>query len=155
MVSISPLLRAALLALAMPLMLSAQIVGGYEPRYEGSRWILGYGSYEGTEQLAINELQRMVQRYVPYVLTVLPAAQAAVQNAKTNLLLVGTAADNAALAELGRLQLIELPSLARSHMRWDASSCRLIRNCASCTLRERMRRASCTESRNLTSGSRR
>ena len=115
MVSMSPLLRAALLTLAMPIVLSAQVIGGYEPRYEGSRWILAYGSYEGPEQFAVNELQRMVQRYVPYVLTVLPAVEADVQNGKTNLLLLGTAADNPALAELGRRGLIELPSRPQSY----------------------------------------
>jgi hypothetical protein len=109
------LLRGALLSVMVPLVLSAQVTGGYEARYEGSRWILGYGSYQGLEQFATNELQRMVQGYVPYVLTVLPAAQSDVQHSKGNLFLVGTAADNPVLADLGRRGLIELPSRPQSY----------------------------------------
>jgi hypothetical protein len=46
----------------------------YERRYPGPRWRLVYGSYEGVEQFAVDELQRAVQRYLPYVLEVQPAA---------------------------------------------------------------------------------
>ena len=54
---------------------STKALGGVPLRYPGTRWTLLYGSYEGVEQFAVNELQRMVQRSIPYVLEVLPAGR--------------------------------------------------------------------------------
>ena len=42
----------------------------YHPRYEGPRWQLIYGSYRGIDEFALDELQKMTQQYVPYVLEV-------------------------------------------------------------------------------------
>ena len=44
-------------------------------RYPGPRWTLLYGSYQGVEEFAVSELQRMVQRCLPYVLEALPAGE--------------------------------------------------------------------------------
>ena len=40
----------------------------YKPRFEGTRWVIVYGNYEGVENFAVNELQREVQRSLPYVM---------------------------------------------------------------------------------------
>jgi hypothetical protein len=92
---------------------SLHALGGTELRYGGPRWSLLYGSYEGVEQFAVNELQRMVQRNFPYVLEVLPASQT--PDAAHNLILVGTPAANARIAELGRRGLIKLPTHAQGY----------------------------------------
>src|ERR1700693_428527 len=94
----SRLRPAAVLAVAVPLALSGQIAPDYQPRYEGIRWVLHYGAFGGPEQFAVNELQRMVQRYLPYVLPVFPATGAAGEGGKTNLLLIGTAGNKPAPA---------------------------------------------------------
>jgi hypothetical protein len=87
---------------------SLQELGTGKPRYPGPRWTLLYGSYEGIEEFAVNELQRMIQRPVPYVLEVLPATQT--PEATRSLVLVGTPAANPRIAELGKKALIKLPT---------------------------------------------
>ncbi len=74
-------------------------------RYLGTRWQLQFGSYEGVERFAVNELQRMVQIYLPYVLAVEPV-EGKDPKSQENLILVGTAENNPRIAELiesGRL----------------------------------------------------
>jgi hypothetical protein len=88
-------------------------LGGVPLRYAGPRWTLLYGSYEGVEQFAVNELQRMVQRSVPYVLEVLPTGRT--PDATRNLILVGTPATNPRIAELGRKGLVKLPTHAEGY----------------------------------------
>jgi hypothetical protein len=88
-------------------------LGGVKLRYGGPRWSLLYGSYEGVEEFAVNELQRMVQRGVPYVLEVLPASQT--PEAAHNLILIGTPAANPQIAELGRKGLVKLPTQAQGY----------------------------------------
>jgi hypothetical protein len=82
-------------------------LGGVKPRYAGVRWSLLYGSYEGVEEFAVNELQRMIQRSLPYVLEILPASRA--PDAGRNLILIGTPAGNPRITELGRQGLLNLP----------------------------------------------
>jgi hypothetical protein len=45
----------------------------YTPRFSGSRWSILYGSYSGIEHHAVNQVQKLVQKFLPYVVTVLPA----------------------------------------------------------------------------------
>lgn len=92
---------------------SLQELGGVQLRYPGVRWTLLYGSYEGVEQFAVNELQRMVQRNLPYVLEILPSGRT--PDAKHNLILVGTPATNAKIAELGQKGLLKLPTHAQGY----------------------------------------
>jgi len=70
-----------------------------KPKYAGRRWEIAFGSYEGVHQFAVNELQRMVQRYLPYVVVV-RAASAPPHREDSNLILVGTPDKNRRLAEL-------------------------------------------------------
>ncbi len=37
--------------------------------FDGNRWMVVYGKYEGLEGYAVNELYKAVQQYVPYILT--------------------------------------------------------------------------------------
>jgi len=92
---------------------SLQELGTGKPRYPGPRWTLLYGSYEGVEEFAVNELQRMIQRPVAYVLEVLPATQT--PEATRSLVLVGTPAANPRIAELGKKGLIKLPTDAEGY----------------------------------------
>jgi hypothetical protein len=87
---------------------SLPAIGGTEARYKGPRWSLLYGSYQGVEEFAVNELQRIVQRNIPYIIEVLPADQT--PDATRNLILVGTPAANPRIAELGRKGLVRLPT---------------------------------------------
>lgn len=88
-------------------------LGNAPIRYPGVRWTMGYGSYEGVEQFAVNELQRMVQRHFPYVLEVLPVGKAG--NPDRNLILVGTSANNPKILELSQKGLLKLPTKAEGY----------------------------------------
>jgi len=87
-------------------------LGKYKPRYEGTRWVLVYGSCEGVERFAVNELQRTAQLCFPYVIEVHPAS--APRPSGTHLLLVGTAANHPMIAELGTKGL-KLPNKAEGY----------------------------------------
>jgi hypothetical protein len=87
-------------------------LGKYKPRYEGTRWALVYGSYEGVERFAVNELQRSAQLCFPYVIDVHPAS--APRPSGTHLLLVGTAANHPMITELGTKGL-KLPNKAEGY----------------------------------------
>ena len=91
---------------------SLQTIGGTRLRYPGPRWSLLYGSYQGVEEFAVNELQRMVQRSIPYVLEVLPADRS--PDGARNLILVGTAGENPRIAELGRRGAVKYPRRRRA-----------------------------------------
>ncbi|HOJ12593.1 MAG TPA: hypothetical protein PK733_18670, partial [Clostridiales bacterium] len=38
--------------------------------FKGNRWIIISGKYEGVEKYAVDELYKLVQQHVPYILTV-------------------------------------------------------------------------------------
>lgn len=65
----------------------------YKPRYEGIRWAIVYGSYEGVEHFALNELQAMVQKHLPYVVgTHADAGRDLLES--NHLIVLGTAKNN-------------------------------------------------------------
>jgi hypothetical protein len=69
----------------------------YIPRYPGPRWSIRYGVYEGVQKFALEELNRAVQVFLPYVVGTGPAAAAAPLEAEENLILLGTPEDNPAI----------------------------------------------------------
>jgi hypothetical protein len=79
----------------------------YQPRHQGPRWQLIYGSYRGIDEFALDELQRMTQQYVPYVLEVRPAVEPVDSDA--HLILLGTTASNPLLAELEKKGSLMVP----------------------------------------------
>ena len=81
---------------------------GYKPRYPGPRWHLIYGDYRGVEEFALDELQKMVQRYVPYVVEIRHAAEELDQDA--NHILVGTAANNPQIADRAQKGVFAAPT---------------------------------------------
>ncbi len=81
---------------------------GYKPRFPGPRWHLVYGSYSGVEEFALDELQKMTQRYVPYVIEIRHAAEELDRDA--NHILVGTAANNPRIAELAQTGAFRSPT---------------------------------------------
>jgi hypothetical protein len=76
--------------------------------YPGVRWSLQYGSLKGVERTAVIELQRTVQRFLPYVLTVCPAA--APETTGENVILAGTAVSNPLIRDLVERRLIAPPA---------------------------------------------
>lgn len=81
---------------------------GDKKRYKGTRWAIIYGSYEGAERFALNELQRMVQLYMPYVLEIRQATNET-GHSDDNLILVGTCANNHLIRELTAKKIIAVP----------------------------------------------
>ncbi len=77
-------------------------------RYEGKRLSILYGCYKGIEKFAINELQRTLQTYVPYVLPVLPANTVSFSDNEDNIL-VGTPENNPLIGRLCSDGAITIP----------------------------------------------
>ncbi|MFZ2656929.1 MAG: hypothetical protein WAX69_18490 [Victivallales bacterium] len=83
-------------------------MGNYVPRYKNARWHIIYGSYEGIEKFAVDELQKMVQDFFPYVVGVHPA-DAYEWSSQSHHFLLGTAANNPRIRELADKGLVNLP----------------------------------------------
>jgi hypothetical protein len=81
---------------------------GYQPRYPGPRWHLIYGNYSGEEKFALDELQKMIQRYVPYVVEIRHSVEELDQDA--NHILVGTAVNNPQIAERAQRGALAAPT---------------------------------------------
>lgn len=90
------------------------MVNSYKLRYEGDRWKIIYGKYEGIEQFAVSELQRMVQSYLPYVIETCQTSGDDF-NSEENLILLGTAADNSVIAELIKRKLLSIPKKSQGY----------------------------------------
>jgi hypothetical protein len=96
----------------------------FKTRYPGKRWTILYGAYEGVEAFALEEWQRALQMYQPYVLPVLPATTAG----REHVAALGTAANNSLIAGLIADGLLAPPpgpegfSLACLPAPWDAKA---------------------------------
>ncbi len=96
----------------------------YVPRYQGIRWRIIYGSYEGVEKFALDELQAIIQKYFSYVIQVHPA-EGYEWSSEVNHVLVGTAANHPRIRDLAERGLIKLPdrpqgySLAGFNSPWE------------------------------------
>ena len=80
--------------------------------FDGPRWTVAFGDYEGLEGYAVDELYKVVQRSLPYILTAAPVSGDAPESAGYNVLLAGTPASNpriAALVREGRIVLGSRP----------------------------------------------
>ncbi|HOX06502.1 MAG TPA: hypothetical protein PK280_08885 [Planctomycetota bacterium] len=97
----------------------------HKPVHAGTRWALIHGSYEAVERFAVNELQRTLQRHLPYVMEVRPGADEAARRER-HLVLTGTAGANPLLGELVSRGLLRAPegvggySLAVMDSPWGA-----------------------------------
>ena len=80
----------------------------YTPRYPGTRWVIIFGSYAGTERLAVNQVQKLIQPYLPYVIEVSPATENTDQG-NDHLILIGTPENNRHIRAL--LQQTNLPNV--------------------------------------------
>ena len=78
--------------------------------FKGNRWIIISGKYEGVEKYAVDELYKLVQQHVPYILTVY-ADDANPEDLKENLrddlknyniIFIGTEYSNEYIAELSK-----------------------------------------------------
>lgn len=82
----------------------------HKGRYAGTRWRVVCGAYGGVEQFALDELQRAVQTFHPYVVPVYAAASAGnPKNHPDHLIVVGTAKDNPLIADLAARKLVRVP----------------------------------------------
>lgn len=86
----------------------------YSNRFPGMRWHLLYGAYDGIERVAVNEVQKAVQRYLPYLLDV-TAAEAELGVDEQHVILVGTPATNPLIAELVESGVLTLPAQAEGY----------------------------------------
>jgi hypothetical protein len=85
----------------------------HQPRYEGTRWRIVFGSFTGPESVAVVELQRAVQNYLPYVIETVQSDGAGSED--RHLIVVGTAASNRLIERLVRDGFIEAPEGSQSY----------------------------------------
>jgi len=81
----------------------------FNRRYEGIRWRLVFGRYDTVQQFAVDELQRMTQTHVPYVIEASPA-DVEIEGHEDHLLLCGTAEDNRWIRQLQEQGVLDIPS---------------------------------------------
>lgn len=67
--------------------------------YEGTRWAIVMGKYEGIEKYAVNELYKVIQQYVPYVLTVNNDNIESQKLKDYNVIFIGTSTTNSYIAQ--------------------------------------------------------
>ncbi len=77
-------------------------------RSPGARWSLRYGSFAGIERVAVIELQRLVQEFLPYVLEAAPDTNHTLGRAR-NVIVAGTPESSAVIDQLVRTNAIRLP----------------------------------------------
>ena len=76
--------------------------------FDGTRWTIAFGSYDGLEGYAVDQVYKVIQRSVPYVLTAGPTDKPA--PADHNVLLIGTADSNPRIAALVRDGSLKIPA---------------------------------------------
>lgn len=77
-----------------------------QPKYPGPRWKILYGNDRGVSRFALIELQRALQNYLPYVITVEPARSA---KPGGHTVLLGMISDNPWLKELAAKDMLAVP----------------------------------------------
>ncbi len=80
----------------------------YALRYPGRRWEIVYSSYEGVQRFGVDEVQRMLQRYLPYVVAV-RAAGSEKPDADVHRILIGTVGQHAGVAAFIQRGLVDAP----------------------------------------------
>lgn len=80
----------------------------YPLRYSGPRWQILAETYAGVQETAVNELQRLLQEYLPYVIRVSPAC-AEVALDQDHLVLIGTSHSHPHIRELVEHEMVAAP----------------------------------------------
>lgn len=77
------------------------------------RWTIVFGNYTGVERYAIRELNKLVQKYVPYTLRVVPASSFRLEeNQEANLIFIGTTTTNSFLNQFAQEKKFSPPNSA-------------------------------------------
>jgi len=84
-------------------------------RYDGPRWTIAFGSREGPEGFALEELNATVQRCMPYLVETLPAGDLD-PTAAEHVVLIGTPENNPHIAGLVDWQFIPCPAGPQSYV---------------------------------------
>jgi hypothetical protein len=75
--------------------------------YGNNRFRIVYGNYEGVQRQAVNRIYGLVQKYVPYILTVTPANEEINLNGEENLIFIGTLCNNSYLRKFSEQGFFE------------------------------------------------
>ncbi len=86
----------------------------YPLRYPGPRWSIIYQSYSGLNQFAVNELQKIVQPFLPYVIQVQDVATAGLSEVE-NSILIGSCQQTPILQELLSCANLPVPAVSQSY----------------------------------------
>ncbi len=92
----------------------SDLLNNFKVRYEGTRWKVICGSYKSVEQFAVNELQKMMQSYFPYVIRV-EIGGADLNSHQDHLLLVGTTSNNPRLRSLIEQGNVTVPDQSEAY----------------------------------------
>lgn len=75
--------------------------------FKGSRWVIVSGKYEGVEKYAVDELHKLVQQYVPYVLPVFSDDTDSEKFKNYNVIFIGTEESNRYIAKFKKDGIVE------------------------------------------------
>ncbi|HHY23467.1 MAG TPA: hypothetical protein GX527_04405, partial [Clostridiaceae bacterium] len=75
--------------------------------FKGSRWVIVPGKYEGVEKYAVDELYKLVQQYVPYVLPVFSDDTDSEKFKDYNVIFIGTEESNMYIAKFKKDGIVE------------------------------------------------
>lgn len=92
----------------------SDLLNNFKVRYEGTRWKVICGSYKSVEQFAVNELQKMMQSYFPYVIRV-EIGMDDLNSHEDHLLLVGTRSNNPGLRSLLEQGRLTVPDQSQAY----------------------------------------
>ncbi len=98
-------------------------MSSYHLRYPGPRWSIHFGSRQGIEAFALEELYGAVQSQLPYTLE---ARQANIRNPREHALVIGTLQNNDLIRQLTNCAMLHLPKHPESYeiaclpAPWDA-----------------------------------
>lgn len=87
---------------------------GLEKENKSVSWSISYGTYEGVERFAIQELHKIVSDYYPDCLQVEEAPKK-IDSLKGNVILLGTAENNPIIAKLIKEKVLTLPKQAEGY----------------------------------------
>lgn len=80
-----------------------------------NRWVIVYGRYEGVERYAVNEVNKIIAQYVPYILTVHESSIPKEDLKEHNVLFIGTTKSNRYLRELAEKGELAVPDKAEGY----------------------------------------
>lgn len=84
-------------------------------RYQGTRWHIVYGTYEGAQATALNKVNAALQYFLPFTVETIKSSAQKKGNGNDHIVLLGTRANNKQIDKLVRKGFLKLPGKAEGY----------------------------------------